>query len=194
MALLDLYFDTARKKLVRSLTDSSDFALPEFHQEDKIALSLRACKLIDQFNVPSFEQISLAGYSMQISVGLADDVYATQSSWTLDSTNYVLSGVLDLATAEITALADGTEVKFEIILSEATPSTFRGIFPVRIRKSVVLTSSLLPVPVGNALSEEKAAVIYLPRSGIRSFTMVDDDGVTYLVRIVNGDLRCEAIT
>lgn len=194
MALLNLYFDTQSKRLVFSETQPTPFTLPDLHQEDSPTIEFRALKRIRQSTSPFFERISLSGYDLLISVGIAGTIYASAGSWISSDGNTLLTGRLDLNTAGINSLADGTEVIFEIRLFDGV-GYYRGQQTCRVRKSVATSGVLQPVVNDQALGKVEASRTYVPIQGCTGFTMIDEvDGTEMIVRLKGGSLLAEPIS
>jgi len=198
MALLDLYFEVLSKTLVFSETNPRTFRLPDLNEEDKITIQFRALKKIRESVAPFFERISLASYDLQISVGSANSILASASSWTISDSNTLLTGTLDLATAGISALADGTTKTFEIKLSSGGTEAWRGQFVVTIRKSVSIASSLNPVVNDTALGVNEADRTYMRKEGRagEGWLVTSEDGLSrgLLYWHNDGSFRAEAVT
>src|SRR6266576_5540825 len=116
MSFLTLFFDLASKRLGNSLTNSGQYQLPDIYQEDTLAIDLSVVQRINYVTPPYFSLVSLANYAMQISIGTAGVVNASQNVWTTNSDNTIFSGALALNTAGINALANGASQVFEIRL------------------------------------------------------------------------------
>lgn len=194
MALLSLNFDTQNGRLVFSETQPTPFTIPDLFQEDSPTIEFRALKRIRLNAAPFFERIALSGYSLQISVGIAGTVYASASSWTASDSNTLLTGRLALNTAGIDALADNTEVLFEVKIFDGT-GDYRCQQPVRIRKSVATSATLQPVVNDIALGKTEASRTYVPQNRATGFTMVDEaTGEEMVVRLFNGTLQASPIS
>lgn len=194
MALLNLYLDTQSKRLVFSETQPVSFVLPDLHQEDSPTIEFRALKRIRQTTAPFFERIPLNGYDLLISVGIAGTIYASAGTWAASDGNTLLTGRLDLNTAGITALADGTEVIFEIRLFDGV-GYYRAQQVCRIKKSVATVSTLQPVVNDIALGKTEASRTYMPLQRCTAFTMIDEvDGTEMIVRLKGGSLLAEPIS
>lgn len=183
--------------LVQSVTDASKYELPELHQEDGLTIDFRAVRYVGGISNQLmggavFEVINLAGISLQIAVGIANTIYASTITWTPNEDSTILTGALNLNTAAIDALADGALVTFEIKLAGTYP--YRGQFPVRIRKSVVLAETLGEPELDIALGRAEADAKYLPQNDCPPFTMYHG-GVRFLVTPhEDGSMRCQRIT
>jgi hypothetical protein len=155
--LLPLIFETQSGKLVFSDTDLSEVALKDLFQEDGLNIAFQAVKRINRVVSPLAQKISLSGYSLRVSVGVAGNPYAqaTPGDFTLSDDGYVYNGTLNLNTSEIDALADGAEAKFEIHLSSGS-ILHRGQYTVKIRKAVHTTGVLVPVATDRALGAQEA--------------------------------------
>jgi hypothetical protein len=197
MSLLPLYFDVVSKQLVFSETNPRTFRLPDLNEEDKLGIEFRALKKVRESVAPFYERMSLAGAFLGIYVGSANAILASNESWTIGGSNDLLTGTLDLATAGISALADGTTKTFEIklVIGEAR---HRGDFSVTIRKSVSIAASLNPVVNDTALGTLEADRVYMrkemrPGEGI---LLPSEDGLSrgFLYWHNDGSLRGEAVT
>lgn len=172
MGLLALYFDVTSKVLRRGLQDEDVFLLPDLHQEDSPTIELNVIKRNSYDALTQhFSRVSLSGYSLQISVGSAASVLASQNVFTLSGDGYTLSGAVGLNTAGINALADGTTQIFEIRLSDGT-NFYRLQTSCVIKKSVALAASLSVPATDTALGRIEAASTYIPSNDARSFTML----------------------
>jgi hypothetical protein len=194
---LPLYFETRSKKLVFSSTDATEVVLPEFHQEDTITLELYAQTRIAQWDGQLFERILLSGFSGYVAVGSANNVLASQNSFTSTDDGYGLIGNLNLNTAGINALADGASSTFEIRLFNGT-SYYRGQYAVTIRKSVALAAAIVTVPGDTALGALEAQRTYVRRIGAagegQEFTSPDGTKKVYMYLDNDGTMRYEPIT
>lgn len=194
MAILSLNFDTQSGQLVFSETNPTPFTLPALHQEDSPTIEFRGLKRIRQNSAPFFERIAFSGYDLLISVGIAGTIYASANTWTASDGNTLLTGRLDLNTANISALADNTEVIFEVRLFDGV-GYYRGQQTVRIRKSVALTSSLQAVVNDIALGKREASRTYVPQYRATGFTMIDEaTGEEMVIRLFNGTLQASPIS
>jgi hypothetical protein len=194
MALLNLFLDTQSKRLVFSETQPVPITLPDLNQEDSFTIDFRALKRIRQSTAPFFERIGLVGYDLLISVGTANSILASASSWTASDGNTLLSGRLDLNTAGIAALADGAQVIFECRLFDGV-GHYRSQNVCTIKKSVALAGGMQPVVNDIGLGVLEASRTYLRIQGNTGFTMIDeDDGTEMIVRLKGGSLLAEPIT
>lgn len=194
MAILSLNFDVLSKTLVFSETNPTPINLPPLHQEDSPTIEFRALKRIRQTGTPFYERISLSGYDLLISIGTAGSIEASSNTWTASDGNTLLTGRLDLNTAGISALADGTQRIFEVRLFDGT-GFYRGQTDCTIKKSVALTSSLQPVVNDTALGRREASRTYIPQYRATGFTMVDEaTGEEMVVRLFNGTLQASPIS
>jgi hypothetical protein len=194
MALLNLFLDTQSKRLVFSETQPVPISLPDLNQEDSFTIDFRALKRIRQGVAPFFERIGLVGYDLLISVGTANSILASASSWTASDGNTLLSGRLDLNTAGIAALADGAQVIFECRLFDGV-GYYRSQNVCTVKKSVALVGGMQPVVNDQALGKLEASRTYLPVQGVTAFTMIDQvDGTEMIVRLSGGSLLAEPIT
>lgn len=195
MALFPLFWDVRNNKLVQSEADGGEVKLPDLYQEDGMELALTVLKRISS-SYPFFEKITVSGYDLVVSVGTAGTVNAQKSSgWTLTNNNTTYTGNVDLATAEISALADGTEQFVELKLNNGTIN-YRGQFKTRIYKSVATAGALVPVAGDTALSTNQAkrlfvlkemdpgeGIIWQSPSGRKFLEYVDDAGAKQFTEI-----------
>ncbi len=194
MALLSLNFDVQSKRLVFSETSPVPFNLPDLNREDSPTIEFRAFKRIRQTSPPFFDRIALSGYDLLISVGIADTIYASASSWIASDGNTLLNGRLDLNTGAINGLPDGQECIFEIRLFDGT-GYYRGQQPCRVRKSVATTGTLQAVVNDLALGKREASRVYVPQKGATGFTMLDEvTGQEMIIHCVNGMLLADPIS
>lgn len=197
MVLLPLYFDVVSKTLVFSETNPRTFRLPDLYEEDKISIEFRALKRVRETVSPFFERVTLAGWSLEISVGSAGTILANATSWSISDSNTLLTGTLDLATAGISALPSGTSKTFEIKLSTGG-FPYRGQFDCTIYKSVSIASSLSPVVNDTALGVLEADRTYLRKEGRagEGILLTSDDGLAkgLLYWHNDGSFRAEAVT
>ncbi len=194
MALLVLNFDILSKQLVFSETNPTPFTLPQLHQEDGPTIEFRALKRVRQNAPPFYERLNFTGYDLLISVGIAGTIYASATSWTTSDGGQLLTGRLDLNTAAISALADGTQCIFEIRLFDGT-GFYRGQAPCFIKKSVAVAAALQPVVNDTALGIREASRTYVPQNRATGFTMIDEaTGEEMVVRLFNGTLQASPIT
>lgn len=194
MALLSLNFETQSKRLVFSETQPVQFTIPDLHQEDSPTIEFRALKRVRLNSAPFFERVSLSGYDLLISVGIAGTIYASTSTWTASDGNTLLTGRLDLNTAGISALTDGTECIFEVRLFDGT-GYFRGQQTCVVKKSVATTGTLQAVVNDIALGKREASRTYVPQDGATGFTMVDEvTGQKMIIHCVNGMLLADPIS
>jgi len=194
MALLNLFLDTQSKRLVFSETQPVPITLPDLNQEDSFTIDFRALKRIRQSTAPFFERIGLVGYDLLISVGTANSILASASSWTASDGNTLLSGRLDLNTAGIAALADGAQVIFECRLFDGV-GHYRSQNVCTIKKSVALAGGMQPVVNDIGLGVLEASRTYLRIQGNTGFTMIDeDDGTEMIVTLKGGSVMARPIT
>lgn len=198
MAILSLYFDVQSKQLVFSEANPRTYRVPDLQEEDKIEIAFRALKRVRETVSPFFERLNLAAYSLEISVGSANSILANAASWTISDSNTLLTGILDLATAGISGLADGAVKTLEIKLSSGGTVTYRGQFSVTIRKSVSIAASLNPVVNDTALGVLEADRTYLRKEGRagEGLLLTSDDGLArgLLYWHNDGSFRAEAVT
>lgn len=195
MGLLSLNFNVTQKQLVNGLTDDGVFLLPELHQEDSPTIDLQAFKR-ENFNSPgpAFSRVSLAGYALQISIGSANSILASQNTWTLSADTYTLSAALPLNTAGINALADLTQQIFEARLSDGA-NFYRLQAPVIIRKSVALADTLSDPATGTPISREEANLVFMKLNGVSSVPLIDTvTGVLHLLQVQDGVLIAPPVT
>lgn len=172
MPFLTLYFDLASQQLVKGLNNSGQFALPDIHQEDSLAIDLSVVNRINFAAPPYFSLVNIANYSLQISIGTPGVVNASQNVWSTNSDNTVFSGVLALNTAGINALADKASQTFEVRLLNLV-NYYRGHARVTYRKSVALAGSLVAPPGDTALGKIEASEMYVP------YELPDGRGLTF---------------
>lgn len=196
MALLDLYFDLQTKRLVFSTTNARTVNLPDMYREDVFTIGFRAVKRVRSIGNPLFEAVTLTGYALTISIGSADSALAQATSFTLSDSDKLMTGTLTLSTAGINALSDGSISIFEIKLSSAT-ETYRGQFPVTIRKSVATSGALVSVIADTALGMLEADRTYVRKQGRagEKIILTSEDGTkSGLIYWDNdGSFRAEAI-
>jgi hypothetical protein len=113
---------------------------------------------------PYFEKLSLNGKSMRASVGIAGNVYATADLATLSADGYTLSGRLLLNTAALNALADNTEVLFELRHHDGT-APYKVQVAVRFRKAVYTAGALSSPVTDVALGALEAKRTYMKKQG-----------------------------
>lgn len=194
---LPLNFDIVSKRLVFNELNPRVFQLPEFNEEDTFEIEFRALKRVRESVAPFFERVSLASYSLQISIGSANSILASATSWTISDGNTLLTGTLDLATAGISALADNTTKTFEIKLSIGG-SPYRGQATCVIRKSVSIAASLNPVVNDTAIGVLEVDRTYLRKEGRagEGVLLTSDDGLArgLLYWHNDGSFRAEAVT
>lgn len=194
MALLNLFLDTQSKKLVFSETQPVPFTLPDLHQEDSPTIEFRALKRVRQTTAPFFERIPLSGCDLLISVGVAGTIYASAGSWTASDGNTLLTGRLDLNTAGISALTDGTEAIFEIRLFDGV-GYYRAQQVCRVKKAVATIGTMQAVVNDIALGKTEASRTYVPQQRATGFTMIDEvDGTEMIIRLKGGSLLAEPIS
>lgn len=189
MAFLTLYFDLASQRLVNSLNNSGQFVLPDIHQEDSLAIDLSVVNRINFATPPYFSLVNIANYALQIAIGTPGVVNASQNVWTTNSENTVFSGVVQLDTAGINALADGASQIFEVRLLNLT-NYYRGHFSVRYRKSVAVVAGSLATPPGDtALGKIEASEMYMPYElpAGRGITLVSEDGLQKQLLYLDND-------
>ena len=195
MSLLNLYFDVTAKELRRGITDGGTYSIHELHQEDKLTITLVALQRNSYSTPPLFQKVALAGWSIRVSVGISGTVYATQATWSISADGYEATGTLDLDTAEIDALADNTQVKFEIILTDPSGNPKHGIFLTSVRKSVFTAGTALPVPSATAMSVEQAIATFMTKGGINHLVFIDQDtGSEYMVYFKSGTMQTPKIS
>ena len=197
MALLNLYFDLQTKRLVFSETNGRSAIIPDLYREDSFTIAFRALKRLRTIGTPLFERVNLAGYSLTISIGSADNALAQATSWTLSDSDTLMTGTLNMPTAGINALADGASSLFEIKLSSGTEA-YRGQFGVVIRKSVATSGAIVSVIADVALGVAEADRTYVRHEGRpgEAIVLTSDDGlVKAILRVDNdGSCRFERIT
>ena len=166
MALLSLFFDVTSCKLVRGLHDASVFSLPEFHQEDTLTIEVTPVKRVGWIFPPFFGYVGIGGYSLYAAIGSAGTVLASQDEggFTKDVAYHTFTGSINLNTAGINALADGTEKTFELRLFDGT-NYYRCQSLCRIRKSVALAAALATTPSDVALGAKTADALYMRKKG-----------------------------
>jgi hypothetical protein len=176
MSLLNPFFDVTSKRLVISLSNSGLFQLPDPYQEDQWSITLAPCYRISTTQAPFFAPFNIANFALAVYVGTIGTTNTQQINWT-KTDDYHFEGVLDFNTAEINALATGTQQIIEMRLSSAT-ETYRLQQTVTYKK-IVNPTGTLAVPVGDrALGAAEAAQIYVPYElppGL-GLTLVSPDG------------------
>lgn len=165
--------------------DGAPLDLPVLNQEDTLVLSIPVVERRSFVSSPFFQRFNCDGWALQVSVGSANSILASQNVFTLNSTNDTFAGSLGLNTSGINALADNTEVTLELRMFNGT-GYYRAQFAVRIKKSVALAASLEVPATDTALGAREAGQLYVPYSlpagrGIQ-FTSEDGTktGVLYL--------------
>lgn len=188
MSLLRLYFDLTSKRLVNSLNNSGEYRLPDIHQEDKWSIEFSACQRINYATPPFFSLFGLGTFALTISVGTVGVANASQNVWTANADNTVLSGVLNLNTAGISALADGATQIFEVKLVSATES-YICQQEVTYHKIVAPTGTLATPASDRALGAAEAAEIYVSYEmpAGRGITFVSEDGTKKQVLYLDND-------
>lgn len=188
-----LMFEVTRKRLVLSLDNPDSFVLPELHQEDSPEIEVQAVRQVRFRSRPFFERLALT--DVQVSVGPAASVLASVSAWTVVN-QYQYRGVLPLNTAGINALADNAETNLEVRFFAS--GYYRGIFPVRVRKSVALAGALQTVAGDTALGALQASRIYMKKVGSpgEGFILTSADGTKQVFEYLHddGSRRGEPIT
>jgi len=196
MALFPLFFDTVNKKLVRSEVDASEVTLPPLNQEDGLEIDLTVLRRISNY-APFFSKLNIAGYSLRVSIGTAGVENAFQDTWSTKNGDTTFTGELNLATAAISALANGTAQYLEITIGNGT-LYYRGQFPTKIMKSVYLAGALTEPAGDTALGKSEANRNYVRKSGRagEGFTLMSEDGLkTVIIYLHNdGSVRMEPIT
>lgn len=194
MAFLSLNFDTQKQLLVFSETQPVPFNIPPLNQEDGPSIEFRALKRVRLNSFPFFSRTTLSGYDLLISVGIAGTIYASASSWTASDGNTLLTGRLDLNTAGINSLPNGTDCIFEVRLFDGI-GYYRVQQPCKVFKSVAVTGSLQAVVNDIALGKREASRTYVPQDSATGFTMIDEvTGQKMIIHCVNGMLLADPIT
>jgi len=196
MAQLGFWFELLSKELSATAAGPLDFAIPSLRQEEVLDLSIGVLKRISSVNIPFFESVSLAGWSLIASVGTAGSVLAQESSFSIDATGKKLEGAFSLNTAGVSALTDNQEVYFELIFSNGV-GYYGGRFPVKILKAVHTTGALIPIAGDRALGAAEAVrtyvlkemrpgerIIWQSDSGRKFEEWVSDDGIKQFVEVV----------
>lgn len=168
MALVPLYFELLNKRLVTSLFDTSDYTVPPFRQEDTPVFDINVVRQTTQIvlaNQAAFEKVSMGGYSVYVSVGLANGTpLVSASSSTLSSDNFTFKDVaLPVVGAGIDALSDGASVYFEVRITDTATGRFFGRrFLTSIEKAVALSGSLATPFSDRAVALSELQLGYVP--------------------------------
>ena len=192
MALLNLFFELQTKRLVFSETNGRSIALPDLYREDSFSIDFRALQRIRTIGTPLFNRVNLSTYSLTISVGTAADTPLAQaSSWVVSDSGTLMTGTLNMSTAGINALADGTSALFEVKLSSGTEA-YRGQFTVIIRKSLATSGSIVSVVSDIALGVSEADRTYVRHEGRagEAIILTSDDGLQKAILRVDNDGSC----
>ncbi len=198
MALLDLYFDTISKQLGYGPNGPLGASLPTLGEEEIISTSFTALKRTSLNAISQFEIQVLTGWALRIAVGSANNVLAQQNTFTLNEANTKLLGLLNLNTAGISALADGSATWFEILLTDSLGANYRKRFDVRVQKGVFVSGSIVTPPGDIALGTLAADRIYLRKQGRagEGLILTSEDGTKqgFCYWHNDGSFRGEAIT
>lgn len=188
MSLQRIYFDLTSKRLVNSLNNSGEYRLPEIFQEDQWSIEFSAVQRVSYATPPFFSLFGLGTFALTISVGTVGVSNASQNSWSYNADNTVLTGILNLNTAGISALADGAAQLFEVKLASAT-ETYRYYQQTLYRKIVAPTGTLSTPPGDAALGRIEAAEVYVPYElpAGRGITFVSEDGLQKQVVYLDND-------
>lgn len=188
MSLLILNFDVLNKRLVRSISNSGLFQIPDIHQEDQISIQLNTLQQISYLSAPFFSAFNIANFALQISIGTAGVVNASQNLWTKNTDNTQFFGTLNLNTAGINALADGVQRIFEIRLTSATEAYHFQQY-VTYHKIVAATGALAVIPDDRGLGAIEASEIYMPYElpAGRGYTLVSADGTKKILHYLDND-------
>lgn len=195
MGLLPIHLDTVSASFVQGVNDATPFNLPKIHQEDSLPIEFRLLKRLAPISSdPPFEVINLTGYALKISVGIAGNVYASQSTWTLDATATVLSGAVDLASVA-SGVADGTKLLFEARVTDPDGNNYRGIQETVWCKSVATSGAVVSPPVEVGITVTQAVAMFLPKGALAGITLVDTvTAQKYILYIADGAVKIDPVT
>jgi hypothetical protein len=168
---LDLYIDTAQRKLVQGPLSSSFVNLPAFSQGNTVTLRIRCLTPTANFpaSSPPYSLVSTSGRTLQLAIGTragnTSTHYAEQYTWTAgpDSADPYFTADLALNTAGVTTLLGSGATAtawLEINLVEGTPRTVLSQ-QITIEASVIKNDTVT-VPAGlTPLSAEAARAMFL---------------------------------
>jgi hypothetical protein len=187
-ALLPLNFVVNTKQLAFTERNPQVFTIPTLYQEDTLLIHFKALRQIAILGPTFLEKLPLAGYALQICVGLAGSIKANVNAFDVID-NYTVQGSLSLATPDIEAAFGGAsevQLRFEIIL-KLGGVPYRGQWPVLVKKSVALAAALVPPPGDVALGALEAQRTYVPQNDCTGFTMKNKAGTKRAIVYLDDD-------
>ena len=195
MALLPLYLDAAKRTLVKGISDSATFGIGALTQEDTLILEVHLLKRVSYLLDPLYSQEALAGYSLTVSLGSANDPIAQQTSFSLSADGYSMTGNLGMNTSGINALADNATTIFEVRFSVGG-GYYSAQQIVSIKKAVALAGAVSDPPGDTGLGVNQATGMFLPKNDVSAFTMLSQDASKRVLVYVHNDgsFRTELIS
>ncbi len=205
--ILDLYIDTARRKLVAGPANSSIVAMPVLSQGNTVRLRVRCLKPTANFPLspPLYEVIQTAGKTLQLAIGTkagnASTHYTEQYTWSGagDAADPYFEADLPMNTAAISnwlgASARNTSYLEINLVENATPGTILSE-QVTVEASVIKNDTLT-VPEGlTPLSAEVAHATFVQIEHLGSIILVSEEDPTKKRRLyVNaaGEFRADEL-
>lgn len=206
MANLDLYIDTTARQAVFGFTNSSQFQIPSFTQDDTINMKVRLMTRTATFPITPYSYIPNTGLTLEVAIGTkigtGGALYTNQYTWTLstDLSDPYFSAQLPLNTAEIAALLGSSDSKTAFLevkfIDGGVPTTVLSV-QVTVQACVIHSGSFT-VPAGlTPLSAEAAAAIYLQRTIVGPITLVNATDATKKCSVyvdTDGSFHADPIT
>lgn len=198
---LNLFVDLTNRRLVTSLTDSSQFSLPQFWQEDKVAMTLTIMRASVGNPYAPFAKITPhSGLSMVCKIVTLLGVVLASGTSSYDSATDTLALTLDLNTANmVTAMSGQTTISpvIEFELDDGTNKLTAFQTTIQVLKEYITSASVSPNPLETFLTEAQSNGRFVRKLGQpgEAITLTSPDGSKQVVLYVDdaGAFHADAI-
>jgi hypothetical protein len=167
-AVKDIFVDLQNERFVVSSTNSASFSWPRIFHTDDLHLAARFLKANPTGNQQTrpYTLVDISGASLTAKLynSLGTTILASQSTWTKDTSNNILSAQLNLNTAAMVAAVGSsasitTQLELTLLLSD-------GQYTVRndtltIYRALNSAADPVPVPGQHHLTLEEAIGIFV---------------------------------
>jgi len=195
-AVKDLFVNLQGSLFVNGAADPSQFLWPKLYHNDNLNLAIRFLKANPTGSrTTPFTLVPIASASLTAKLWKADNttILAQQTTWAADTANNILSGELNLFTANMTtAFASSSTMQISTTL-ELTLTLSDGQYtvqvPLTIYRSLNATGAAAPEPEDQYLTLDQAKGLFAQfvNGAGRTITLTSADGTKKIVLSVDND-------
>jgi hypothetical protein len=165
---LAIFNDITARRSVAGSKNAGSVAPLVFFQEDNIAMEIQFLKANPAGGALNpYSIVPVAGLSLTVKIGLlsAGTINASQTVWTADTINNILTGTLNLNTAQTVAdfTAGVTQIDrtLEFQLSDSVGTITSLQIPVTIKKELIVAGNPVALPLDQYYTRAEMDALYV---------------------------------